>query len=235
MLMIGPLENAASERFGAAICSYICPPAQVILRSDGAIGVMPLAKETAGEKIVVIAGYNGLTTANIWARHLMRHSQREVAVHSWRHANRAAMSIARSAGVTLIGHSLGGGFAQLIAQSLPAGKITALITLAPFAPGRVDTEKVGNKVGYWLNIVSARRWHDSVLNLAGGCFLGWRDQGAIPDATENYLSPFPHQDFYKMISDRCGAVEHGSFRSVTQPQITLPDTGLGSGRRDAWG
>src|SRR4051812_22416437 len=129
---------------------------------------MPLAEENPGEKLVVIAGFNGLPTARTWVRHLLCHAPGCSAVaYSWRHAKRAEMSIARSTGTTLIGHSLGGGFAQLIAERLPAGKIATLITVAPFAPRRIDPGTVKNNVGFWLNIVPAVRWHDPIIKLAG--------------------------------------------------------------------
>ena len=167
--------------------------------------VMQLANGEPCESVVVIAGFNGLKTANVWINHLIGHSRSHCGTaYSWRHARCAAKAIAESTGVTLIGHSLGAGFAQLIAEGLPAGKVGTLITVAPFAPQTIDIGKVREKVGSWLNIVSAPRWHDPIVNLAGRSFMGWRDQGAISSASENYFSRFPHQDFYRMMSDRCG-------------------------------
>ena len=135
------------------------------------------------------------------------------AAFSWRDARRAAELATQpsSMPVTLIGHSMGGGCAQLIAQRLPAGSIETLITVAPFAPREVKPHKVRAKVGYWLNIVSARSWQSTLLGFAGRCFLGWRDQGPIVEATENHFSGHPHRDFYRLISGRCGPVEHGNF------------------------
>lgn len=139
---------------------------------------------------------------------------RQATAFSWRDADKVADLLASSpTPVTLVGHSLGGGHAQLIAQRLPAGAISTLVTVAPFAPPRLDTETVRRNVGWWLNIVAARRWQDRVLNLTGSFLMGWRDQGAIAAASENYVSRFPHQDFYRMMSERCGAVEHGQYCS----------------------
>ena len=169
---------------------------------------MPAVAGSSTDRLIVLAGYNGLGTAQDWARQLAIHApQLCAAVYSWRQARQAADSIAAMPGrrVTLIGHSLGGGQAQRIVRRLPAGTIDRLITVAPFAPRDLETALVRQKVGSWLNIVCARRWHDPLLNLTARIALGWRDQGAIADASENYVSRHPHQDFYRMVSERCGA------------------------------
>ena len=179
------------------------------------------AEAQVTDALFVIGGFNGLKSVQNWARELERNSHGYAATaYSWRHADSAKREIARlRAGkrVTLIGHSLGGGHAELLVQQLPAGTIDTLITVASFAPATVNHDLTCRNVGYWLNIVSAPRkgsYQDTIRRFAAPILLNWREQGFIPNASENYVSEVPHHDFYKMMTDRCGAVEHGRFRSI---------------------
>jgi pimeloyl-ACP methyl ester carboxylesterase len=154
---------------------------------------MNSVSQAAKDAVIVIAGCNGLATAQTWVRQLNRHAPCRCAkAFSWRDAGKVAELLAEGspAPVTLIGHSLGGGHAQLIAERLPAGTISTLITVAPFAPPGLDTEMVRRNVGWWLNIVPARRWHDRALNLAGRFFMGWRDQGVYLQRVRKSCQPF---------------------------------------------
>jgi hypothetical protein len=120
--------------------------------------------------------------------------------------------------VTLIGHSLGGGQAELLVQQLPAGTIDTLITAASFAPRSINHDLTRRNVGHWLNILAAPRkgsYQDAMRRMAAPFLLNWREQGFIPCASENYSSQAPHHDFYKMMTERCGAVEHGQFRPIS--------------------
>jgi pimeloyl-ACP methyl ester carboxylesterase len=192
------------------LCRNKIPRPQMTLRRN---------LEPIPEPIIVIAGWNGLASAQNWVGQVIRRIPccRAKAV-SWRNARLVEDWLASSSvPVILIGHSLGGGQAQLIAQRLPVGAISTLITVAPFAPPRLDTFLVRRKVGWWLNIVSARRWHDPVVNLAGRFFMGWRDQAIIPAASKNHVSRYPHQDFYMMMSERCAGVEHCQRRPGSSP------------------
>lgn len=165
----------------------------------------------------VIGGYNGLRSVQDWAAQLQGHDAR---AYSWRDAQSARRDIAalpRGTRVTLIGHSLGGGQAELLAQSLPAGTIDTLITVAAFAPSGIDHDLTRRRVGRWLNILSApsrRDWQDFARKVAAPLLLNWHEQGWIDGASENHISALPHQDFYKLMSERCGAVEHGEYRPV---------------------
>jgi len=106
----------------------------------------------------------------------------------------------------------------LLIQQLPAGTLDTLITVASFAPASVNHGLTRRKVGYWLNILSAPgkgSYQDAIRRMAAPFLLNWREQGFISCASENYISQAPHHDFYKMMSDRCGAVEHGQFRSIS--------------------
>lgn len=166
------------------------------------------------DPLIILAGYNGMQAAQAWITHLNQNAgQNGAQVFSWREARKVDDFIAAAAPLrlTLIGHSLGAGQAQLIAQRLPVGMICNLITVAPFAPPDLDTALVRRNVGCWLNIVAAPRWHDPFLKFAGWFSLNWRDQGAIPSATENHFSSFPHQDFYRMMSERCGDPQNGKL------------------------
>jgi pimeloyl-ACP methyl ester carboxylesterase len=162
--------------------------------------------------VIILAGYNGMPAAQAWMTHLNQDAgQNGARVFSWRESGKVDDFIAATAPIrlTLIGHSLGAGQAQLVAQRLPVGMICNLITVAPFAPPDLDTGLVRKNVGYWLNIVAAPRWHDPFLRFAGRVFLNWQDQGAIARATENHFSRFPHQDFYRLICERCGDPQKG--------------------------
>jgi pimeloyl-ACP methyl ester carboxylesterase len=174
------------------------------------------------EALFVIGGFNGLRSVQNWAKELKRNSRCFAAItYSWRQAEAAKREIATLAAgkrVTLIGHSLGGGQAELLVQQLPAGIIDTLITVASFAPATVDLDLTRRNVGYLLNILSAPSkgsYQDTIRRMAAPILLNWREQGFISCASENYVSEAPHHDFYKMMTDRCGAVEHGQFRSVT--------------------
>jgi pimeloyl-ACP methyl ester carboxylesterase len=170
------------------------------------------------DALFVIAGFNGRRPVEVWVRHLQRHGY-DARAYSWRDANTARRDIAALAPgkrVILIGHSLGGGHAQRLVQSLPERAIDVLITVAAFAPRAMDHGLTRGRVGHWLNIVSApqrRDWRDFARKLAG--LLNWHEQGWIDSASENHLSRLPHQDFYKLMSERCGAVEHGQYRPVS--------------------
>jgi pimeloyl-ACP methyl ester carboxylesterase len=170
--------------------------------------------------LFVIAGYNGLKPVRDWVGQLERHGT-AASGYSWRDAASAGRDIralSPQTCVTLIGHSLGGGQAELLAQSLPAGTIDILITVAAFGPSDIDHDLTRRRVGRWLNIVSAppkRDWQDFARKLAAPLLLNWHEQGWIDSASENHLSPHPHQDFYKLMNERCGAVEHGHYRPFT--------------------
>lgn len=171
------------------------------------------AEDALPENILfVIGGFNGLTSVESWAAHWNRHARRPFArAYSWRDAQRAGRDIIAASEkrpVTLIGHSLGGGYAQLLSQQLPAGTIDTLVTVASYAPRTMDHDRTRENVRHWLNIVSAARrrgWRDIARDMAAPLLLGWREQGAIPNASDNHLSEFPHHDFYKLIADRYGA------------------------------
>jgi len=172
------------------------------------------------DDLFVIGGFNGLSSVQNWAKELKRNSRCfEAITYSWRQAESAKREIAtRAPGkhVTLIGHSLGGGQAELLVQQLPAGTVDTLITVASFAPATVSHDLTRRNVDYWLNILSAPgKWsyQDTIRRIAAPFLLNWREQGFISCASENYISEAPHHDFYKMMTDRCGAVEHGQFRS----------------------
>jgi pimeloyl-ACP methyl ester carboxylesterase len=172
--------------------------------------------EPASDSLFVIAGYNGLKPVRDWVAQLERHGA-AASAYSWRDATSARRDItAHRPGtcVTLIGHSLGGGQAELLAQSLPAGTVDILITVAAFGPSDVDHDLTRRRVGRWLNILSApqkRDWQDFARKLAAPLLLNWHEQGWIDSVSENHLSPHPHQDFYKLMNERCGAVEHGQY------------------------
>ncbi|MBA2588999.1 MAG: hypothetical protein H0U98_10280 [Alphaproteobacteria bacterium] len=151
--------------------------------------------------MIVIAGFNALSTVQDWTEQSKLNCPRGYTQNfSWRKANEASEVIrARPVGtnVTLVGHSLGGGHAQLIAQELPAGSIHTLITVASFVPNTVNSHTVQGKVGHWLNILSAPFWSDRLLDFAG-TLIGWHNQGIVCGAS-NYRSEFPHHDFYRMM------------------------------------
>jgi len=180
------------------------------------------AEAQVTDALFVIGGFNGLKSVQNWAKELERNSHCHAAtVYSWRHADSAKREIAtlvRGKRVTLIGHSLGGGHAELLVQQLPAGTIDTLITVASFAPATVNHDLTRRNVGYWLNILSSPgrgSYQDAIRRLAAPILLNWREQGFISRASENYVSEASHHDFYKMMTDRCGAVEHGQFRSIS--------------------
>lgn len=172
--------------------------------------------------LFAIAGYNGLQSVRDWVAQLQRHGGATTHAYSWRDVPAARRDIAalpRGQQVTLIGHSLGGGQAELLAQSLPAGTIDLLITVAAFGPAEIDHDLTRRRVGHWINILSAphrRDWQDFARKLAAPLLLNWHEQGWIDSATENHISRLPHQDFYKLMSERCGAVEHGLYRPFAQ-------------------
>jgi pimeloyl-ACP methyl ester carboxylesterase len=175
----------------------------------------------APDALFVIGGYNGLRSVQAWAAQLQANANGCAArVYSWRGASAAKHDIAAlSPGkrVTLIGHSLGGGQAELLAQSLPAGTVDILITVAAFGPADMNHDLTRRRVGHWLNIVSApqrRDWRDFARRIVAPLLLNWHEQGWIDSATQNHISRLPHQDFYKLMSERCGAVEHGQYRPV---------------------
>jgi pimeloyl-ACP methyl ester carboxylesterase len=175
----------------------------------------------ASDALFVIGGYNGLRSVQAWAAQLQAHANGCAArVYSWRNAPTAKRDIAAlppGKRVTLVGHSLGGGHAERIAQSLPTGTVDILITVAAFGPCDMNHDLTRRRVGHWLNIVSAperRDWQDFARKLAAPLLLNWHEQGWIDSASENHLSRLPHQDFYKLMSERCGAVEHGHYRPV---------------------
>jgi pimeloyl-ACP methyl ester carboxylesterase len=133
-------------------------------------------------------------------------------------AKRDITALIRGTRVTLIGHSLGGGQAELLAQSLPAGTVDILITVAAFGPREMNHDLTRRRVGHWLNIVSApqkRDWLDFARGIAAPLLLDWHEQGWIDSASQNHISRLPHQDFYRLMSERCGAVEHGQYRPVS--------------------
>ena len=172
--------------------------------------------------LFVIGGYNGLRSVQAWTAQLQACVNGCAAhAYSWRGASAAKRDIAalrRDKRVTLIGHSLGGGQAELLAQSLPPGTIDILITVAAFGPREMDHDLTRRRVGHWLNIVSApqkRDWQDFARKLAAPLLLDWHEQGWIDSASQNHISRLPHQDFYKLMSERCGAVEHGQYRPVS--------------------
>jgi pimeloyl-ACP methyl ester carboxylesterase len=172
--------------------------------------------------LFVIGGFNGLKSVQDWAKELEHNSHCYAATtYSWRQTDLARREIARlvtGKRVTLIGHSLGGGQAELLVQQLPAGTVDTLITVASFAPATVSHDLTRRNVGYWLNILSAPgkgSYQDKIRRLAAPILLNWQEQGFISSASENYVSEAPHHDFYKMMTDRCGAVEHGQFRSIS--------------------
>lgn len=174
------------------------------------------AAQAQPDALFVIAGYNGLRTVRDWVAHLQRHGA-AASAYSWRDAALAKRDIAAlrtGQRVTLIGHSLGGGQAELLAQSLPAGMVDILITVAAFGPSHIDHDLTRRRVRHWINILSApqkRDWQDFARKIAAPLLLNWHEQGWIDSASENHLSPHPHQDFYKLMSERCGAVEHGLY------------------------
>ena len=172
--------------------------------------------------LFVIGGYNGLRSVQAWTAQLEACANGYTArAYPWRGAMAAKRDITallRGTRVTLVGHSLGGGQAELLAQSLPAGTIDILITVAAFGPREMNHDLTRRRVGHWLNIVSAphkRDWQDFARKLAAPLLLDWHEQGWIDSASQNHISHLPHQDFYKLMSERCGAVEHGQYRPVT--------------------
>lgn len=171
------------------------------------------------DALFVIAGYNGLKPVRDWVAQLQRHGTPACA-YSWRDAGAVARDIAAlplSTQVTLVGHSLGGGHAELIAQSLPAGTVDTLITVAAFGPAGIDHDLTRRRVRHWLNILSTPRrrdWQDFARKLAAPLLLNWHEQGWIDSACENHISGLPHQDFYKLMSERCGAAEHGQYHAA---------------------
>lgn len=175
------------------------------------------ASRVETDALFVIAGYNGLKPVRDWVAHLRRHGA-AAGAYSWRDAASAARDIAAlppGRRVTLIGHSLGGGQAELLAQSLPAGTIDMLITVAAFGPSGTDHGLTRRRVRHWLNILSVperRNWQDFARKIAAPLLLNWHEQGWIDCASENHLSPHPHHDFYKLMCERCGAVEHGRWQ-----------------------
>jgi pimeloyl-ACP methyl ester carboxylesterase len=177
----------------------------------------PPAARTQTDVLFVIAGYNGLKPVRAWATQVERHGA-AASAYSWRDAASARRDIAAlcpDKRVTLIGHSLGGGHAELLAQSLPAGTVDILITVAAFGPSGVNHDLTRRRVRRWLNILSTPRrrdWQDFARRLAAPLLLNWHEQGWIDSASENHLSPHPHQDFYRLMSERCGAAEHGQYR-----------------------
>ncbi len=187
---------------------------------------MPKNSAAGGEAQVTdalfaIGGFNGLKSIQNWAKELERNSRcYSATTYSWRHADSAKRDITAlitGKRVTLIGHSLGAGHAELLVQQLPAGTVDTLITVASFAPATVNHDLTRRNVGYWLNILSAPgkgSYQDTIRRFAAPILLNWREQGFILSASENYVSKAPHHDFYKMMSDRCGAVERGRFRPI---------------------
>jgi pimeloyl-ACP methyl ester carboxylesterase len=167
--------------------------------------------------LFVIGGFNGMKPVRAFVAQLLRHGH-QARAYPWHNARAAARDIAalaKGTRATLIGHSLGGGQAQRLAQILPAGSIDSLITVAPFAPAALDPASTRQGVRRWLNIMSApgqRDWQHIARKLAAPLLLGWREQGFIAQACENHPSPHPHQDFYKLISERCGALDQ--YRSI---------------------
>ncbi len=174
--------------------------------------------------VFVIGGYNGLTSVRSWADQLLRNSSDYTAyAYSWRDARSVIEDIAklRRRHVTLIGHSLGGCQAELLVQQLPAGTVGHLITVASFGKNSIDHAQTRQKVKYWLNIMSTPdklSWQDLARNAISPVLVGCKEQGFISEASENYHSHYYHHDFYKMMTDRCGAVEHGQFK-VADPFV----------------
>ncbi len=174
------------------------------------------------DALFVIAGYNGLRPVRDWVAQWQRHQPgADAHAYSWRDvpaARRDITALPSGKRVTLIGHSLGGGQAELLAQSLQPGAIDILITVAAFGPSQIDHDLTRRRVGHWLNILSAphrRDWQDFARKLAAPLLLNWHEQGWIDSASENHISALPHQDFYRLMSEHCGAVEHGRYRAVT--------------------
>jgi hypothetical protein len=169
--------------------------------------------------VFLISGFNGLKPVETWAKQLTLNSRcYHARAYSWREVHAIRHDIAalsRGKRVTLVGHSLGGGCAELLSQQISIGTIDNLITVAPYGPKDLDHDLTRKNVGFWLNILSSpgrNGWRDRARNLAAPLFLNWWDQGFISSASENYTSQFPHQDFYKLMTDRCGAAEHGHYR-----------------------
>lgn len=189
---------------------------------DSALADSDLDEASITDALFVIGGFNGLGSAKAWVEALENNSRCHAArAYSWRDHRSVARDItALPSGkrVTLIGYSLGGGHAQLLSQQLPAGTIDILMTVAPYGPDGMNFDLIRRNVGYWLNIISApprTGWRDLARNVAAPLFLNWREQGPISSASENYVSALPHQDFYKLMTDRCGPVEHGEYRSIS--------------------
>lgn len=198
----------------SALASPAVPDAETVLESSP-----KSLSESPPESLFVIGGYNGFRAVQAWVDQLQRHADGHAATaYAWRDAASARRDIAALSPerrVTLIGHSLGGGQAELLAQSLPAGRIHTLITVAAFGPSGINHDLTRRRVRRWLNILSAPRkrdWQDFARKLAAPLLLNWHEQGWIDGASENHISRLPHQDFYKLMSERCGAVEHGRYR-----------------------
>jgi pimeloyl-ACP methyl ester carboxylesterase len=178
-------------------------------------------RDSANDALFVIGGLNGFQSVQSWVTELKRHSRHRFAhAYSWRDVRFAESDIVASAQgkrVTLIGHSLGGGHAELLSQQLPAGTIHTLITVAPYGPRRIDHDLTRRNVGRWLNIISAPArwgWRDLARNIGAPLLLNWREQGFIASASENYRSEFPHHDFHKLMTAR--SAEHGQCRMGTE-------------------
>lgn len=190
------------------------PPADCP-RPDGAgdaTGVNVTAeRDCADDALFVIGGFNGLKSIEAWVTELrFRSRNRSAHAYSWRAADCAKRDIvaqSRKTRVTLVGHSLGGGYAQLLSQQLPAGTVSTLITVAPYGPKGIDCDLTRRNVGRWLNILPTSGrwgWRDLARNMAAPLLLNWREQGFIASASENHLSEFPHHDFYGLMADRAG-------------------------------
>jgi pimeloyl-ACP methyl ester carboxylesterase len=180
-------------------------------RPDGAGEALAATSEaercSASDALFVIGGFNGLKSVEAWVAAFKRRSRPCLArAYSWRDAGSAGRDIAalpRRKRVTLIGHSLGGGHAELLVQQLPAGTIDTLVTVAPYGPRTIDCGLTRRNVGRWLNILSApshRGWRDFARDIAAPLLLNWREQGFIASASENRLRDFPHHDFYKLMT-----------------------------------
>lgn len=181
--------------------------------------IPPAIRSEALDALFVMGGYNGLASVQEWVNQLLHNTIAcSASAYSWRDtrsARRDILALPKGHPITLVGHSLGGGQAEILAEQLPAGTINNLITVGAYGPRSVDCRLISQKVGYWLNIVSVPDracWQDMARNIAAPLLLRWKEQGFIPHASENHTSHVPHHDFYKMISERCGAVEKGSFK-----------------------
>ncbi len=107
--------------------------------------------------------------------------------------------------------------------------------MAAFGPRDINHDLTRRRVGHWLNIVSApqkRDWLDVARGIAAPLLLDWHEQGWIDSASQNHISRLPHQDFYKLMSERCGAVEH---RPVPACQGAMWRIVNGGRRTPLWG